>query len=210
MSLASSSALCASPRTVPWSPPCAAPRRRSDISLASPCQRTTRGGEVLFNHILDTTTQWTFRIDDNFQRIQAGLADFVVFRDTRRPGAGSREEEDGAAASGGWRMTSTSPSHSQTAEGMSRYLSSQYLADSSLSQDALGVFAPDRRALPAIDEGSQGSDGRRSDVAEGKAEVQPSTTPSPTEELLDLDIVLAQPAMPILLSLIQHLHGLLW
>ena len=160
---------------------------------------------------MDVSSVWRFRIDDSFLRIEAGLRDFVVFRSVRRPGRGA---EDGLEAAT-WRITNGSAPQTQSAESMSRYLSSQYLQDSSLSQEALGVFGPDKRALPqppaglgsqASDDASVSGAGENGREEDGDA-LASAPAASASDELLDLDVVLAQPAMPILLSLVDHLEA---
>ena len=115
---------------------------------------------------------------------------------------------------------------------MSRYLSSQYLADSSLSQDAHAVFAPDHRALSALSHDSREQKGRGAEADGGgsgdgggsRNDSSSSSSSSSSSEqqsaassftprrgagsgdALDLDVVLAQPAMPVLLYLVDRLE----
>ena len=162
--------------------------------------------QLAWSKIIDVQATWTFEIDTNFKAIQAGLKDLLAFKQASRQ-RGSRVRAAERAEEGDdedWDSQYTSASQSE--EGMSRYLSSQYLADSSLSQDAADLFASDRRSLSSQSQADSGSvegsgERRRARVEELTANVSSASV----EGGQDVDVVLAQPALPLLLTVLSWL-----
>ena len=159
-----------------------------------------------WSRIIDVQARWTFEIDTNFKSIQSGLTDLLAFKQASRQRGGrvraAERAEDGDDED--WDSQYTSASQSE--EGMSRYLSSQYLADSSLSQDAVDLFASDRRSLSSQSQADLGSgeasgERRRARVEESSAIASSASV----EGGQDVDVVLAQPALPLLLSVLSWL-----
>lgn len=160
-------------------------------------------GEELWAHLIDVQAvgMLKFEIETNFATIDSVYADLRML--SRAPNALTPANTDGVEEG----------TLSNFANN-SRYLSSQYLSDSSVSQDAQGLFENQQGPLQLMhkqqqDAADAASDPSDSMIVEEIDDASGSTAMADADavvEMVDLDPLLTIPAMPVLLNLIQFME----